>query len=653
MVKKILLGLLALILVIGTWITVDFLKNDKIEKIPAKPSEANGLKPLLPTSSNQFLLALENEEDFPEENLESILYKIDSRYDCADFEFVSLMRIMYKYGDQLPQEQYDKIKESILNFKYWMDQPGEDSMCFWSENHQILFATAEYLAGHMFKDEIFTNDGKTGAEHSEMAKERMNIWFDQRFKYGFTEWYSNTYYVEDVGPLANLIDFAPDEEIRKKATIIMDLLLYDLATQSYKGALVSSSGRAYEGGRKSGVSNSMRSVAMDIWPEYEIGDPRSGGMDVNFLLIENYEVPEVIRDIGLDNEDRVIKATNGLNVSELKERDLIGEEDNQIMMQWAMESFTNPEIITNTMNYIHKNDMLSNEFLNDFKMINIGFLKRFNLLPTVSKILNPMTNGVAIQRANTYTYKTDDYMMATAQNYHPGDFGDQQHIWTATLGYDFNVFTTHPAKPLGDGALGSSPNYWVGYGRLPHSMQDENVNLSIYEVKDEKGFMEDHLSFFTHAYFPQELFDNTIIKNNIAVGEYGNGYIALIGKNDLVYKEGSTDDLIQDGSVTYWICELGSKDDYSSINKYYEYISGNEVTFSEDKLQLVYENGNKTFDLTFKGDFLVNDEIIETEHKRFDASYSNTEREPKEILIEFKGKSLLLDLENNKRIVSN
>ncbi len=57
MVKKILLGLLALVVVIGTGVTVDFLKNGKTQKILAKPSEANGLKQILPTSSNQFLFA--------------------------------------------------------------------------------------------------------------------------------------------------------------------------------------------------------------------------------------------------------------------------------------------------------------------------------------------------------------------------------------------------------------------------------------------------------------------------------------------------------------------------------------------------------------------------------------------------------------------
>ena len=644
--KKVILIIILLLAAIIAWIAIDFIKSDKIQKLPSRPKES------LEGSADDYLMALENGETYPDELLYNVLAYVDGRYDCSDFRLVSLMRVMYKYGDLIPENQYEAIKETMLNFKYWMDQPGEDSMCFWSENHQLLFAAAEYLAGQLFPEEVFTNDGKTGAEHMELGKERLNIWFEQRFDYGFVEWYSNTYYVEDIGPLSNVIDYAYDEDIQMKATMVMDLLLYDLATQSYKGALVSTSGRSYEGGKKSGANNSMRSVAMSIWPEYQIGTPRNG-MDINFLLIENYEVPAVIEAIGRDTSSVVIKESTGLDLSELKEEGLIGQDTNQIMMQWAMEAFTNPEVVGNTMKYINDNNMLSNEFLNDFKLINIGFLKYANWLPTVSRALNPVTNGVAIQRANTYTYKTDDYMLATVQNHHAGEFADQQHVWSATLGYEFSVFTTHPAKPLGEGALSGSPNYWVGSGRFPDSAQDENINISIYYIEDKKGFMEDDLVFFTHAYFPTELFDEAIIDGNIAVGVYENAYIALIGKNQLYLQEGTTDDLIQDGAVTFWVCEMASKSEYATLDEFAQHIKGNSLFFDEENLFIGYESGGKTLELTYGGGFMVNGVEMDTNYQRYESPYSQTQREPDTILIEFDGKSLYLDFENLERKVED
>ena len=643
--KKVILIVITILVGIIAWAAIDFVKSDKIKKLPSRPEES------LEGSPNDFLMALENGESYPDELLFNVLDYVDNRYDCADFRLVSLMRVMYKYGDVIPENQYEAIKTTMLNFKYWMDQPGEDSMCFWSENHQLLFASAEYLAGQLFPDEIFTNDGKSGKEHMEIGKERLNIWFEQRFRYGFVEWYSNTYYVEDVGPLSNVIDYAEDDDIQIKATMIMDLLLYDLATQSYKGALMSTSGRSYESGKKAGENNSMRSVSMSIWPEYEIGTPHES-MDINFFLIENYKVPSVIEAIGRDADSVVIKASTGLDLEELETEGLIGLGTDQIMMQWAMESFTNPEVISNTMKYISKNNMLSNEFLNDFKLINIGALKFTNSLPAVSRILNPVSDGVAIQRADTYTYRTNDYMLATAQSHHAGEFADQQHVWSATLGYEFSVFTTHPAKPLGDGALSGSPSYWVGSGRFPHSAQEENINITIYSIEDKKGFMEKNLVFFTHAYFPTELFDETILEENLAFGAYKNAYIALIGKNDLYLQEGTTDDLIQDGAVTFWVCEMASINEYATLEDFAEHIRSNPIFFDEGNLHLSYESNEKSLELTFGDRFMIDGEEVNTNYQRYDSPYSQTQREPNTILIDFDDKSLYLDFDNLERIIT-
>jgi len=53
--------------------------------------------------------------------------------------------ILYEYGDQIPAETRAKIEKSVLGFRYWWDETGGNSMCYWSENHQILFASAEYV----------------------------------------------------------------------------------------------------------------------------------------------------------------------------------------------------------------------------------------------------------------------------------------------------------------------------------------------------------------------------------------------------------------------------------------------------------------------------------------------------------------------------
>src|SRR5690606_27598708 len=58
--------------------------------------------------------------------------------------------------NRLPRDLGAKIRVALKDFKYWIDEPGFDDMVYWSENHVILFAAAEYLAGQLMPDEWFT-----------------------------------------------------------------------------------------------------------------------------------------------------------------------------------------------------------------------------------------------------------------------------------------------------------------------------------------------------------------------------------------------------------------------------------------------------------------------------------------------------------------
>ena len=420
--RRILKIILIALVTVAAWTTYELIRNNAVEMRPARPDNR-----MFNLAVDGVLVAIEEGRAYDSAVLKDASAYVGQRYDCSDFRLQSMARILYAHRDSIGDEDYELIKHTFLDFKYWMDQPGSDSMCYWSENHQLLFAASEFLAGQYWPDEIFTNAWMTGRQHQALARERILIWLELRWLYGFTEWYSNTYYVEDIAPLANLIDFAEDEEIVIKAKMILDLLLYDLASQSYRGTFISSSGRMYADGKRYPEKNGMQAVIDHIWDPARWGREPSQriGMDQNFIRMRNYEVPPVIRAIGEDDgRELVIRASTGLNLDELEAEGLLGLENRQIMMQWAMESFSNPEVITNTMDYMNKNDIFPNEFLHDLNDFNLAILRYTGAMPQISKSLNPVTNGTAIQRANTYTFKTPDYMVASAQAYHPGTFGD-------------------------------------------------------------------------------------------------------------------------------------------------------------------------------------------------------------------------------------
>ena len=632
--------ILLLLLFMVASIAFDLIRISRYKVIPKKPSERIHLQ------QDALYYELANGEDSVEwERLDGTLEYISSEYDCADFRLVNLVRILYDFGDRIPAAYKSRIEEVLLNFRYWWDEPGENSMCYWSENHQILFASAEYLIGQLYPEAVFPGSGLSGGQHMDKARTRMLDWYEMRWNYGFIEFYSGVYYKEDIGALINIIDYAGDEELVIKSQMMLDLLFYDVASQNINTMFVSVSGRAYEGNRIGGPESTMGGLTRYFWGD---GKELGAGMMYGMMLSEKYTLPPVLLEIAKDSSDVIIKQNNGLDISELKNEGYYGTDNRSMMMQWGMECFSNREIIRNSLTHIRNCNMFSNEFVADFKMLDFKLIHWLHLEPLLNRILKPQTDGVAIQKGNTYTFKNRDYSMYTVQSHHPGTYGDQQHVFGLNMNNHFSIFHTHPA--LEKGVKNQSPNYWVGYGHFPHSVQDENVNLSIYNIPDKKALMEKELLDYTRAYFPHDLFDTAFIANNYVFGEKGDSYCALIGYNDLNFRDDAQDDIIQHGKEVFWITEAGSKDRDGSFEHFVQRIRNNQVEFDTGSLKLTYRSQGHEYSLKFTGDFKIDNEIIETSYSRYDSPYIKAEKKEETLTFSFNGKSLFLDFDKLQRV---
>jgi hypothetical protein len=633
-------ALFLLLLFVVISVSIDLIRISGYEVIPRRPSESIHLE------QDQLYWDLVNgKTDIQWERLDGTLKYISSEYDCADFRLVNLVRILYEYGDRIPAGYKSKIEEVLFNFRYWWDEPGENSMCYWSENHQILFASAEYLIGQLYPESIFPSSGLTGKQHMEKARIRMLDWFEMRWNYGFIEYYSEVYYNEDVGALINIIDYARDEELVIKGQMMMDLLFYDVASQNIKTMFSSVSGRAYEGNRKGGPGSTLGDLTTYYWGD---GKERGAGMTYGMMVTEKYELPPVIAEIARDSSDVIIRQNNGLDISDLKAEGYYGTDNRSMMMQWGMECFSNPEIIRNSLSHIRSCNMFSNDFVADFKMLDFKLIQWLRLEPLLNRILKPQTDGVAIQKGNTYTFKTKDFSIYTVQNHHPGTYGDQQHVFGMNMGNHFSIFHNHPA--LEKGVKHQSPNYWVGYGHFPHSVQDENINLSIYNIPAKKAIMEIALLDYTRAYFPTDQFDTAFIQNNYVFGKKGDAYVALIGSNDFSFRDEARDDILQQGRQVFWITEAGSRERDGDFKQFVDRILGNQVEFNEESLELAYRSGGREFYLAYGGDFLIDEEAINTSYSRFDSPYIRAEKKAKTLTFSHMDKRLFLDFENLQRV---
>ena len=631
-----------IVLIVGITV-IDIIRISNYDVYPRRPQNHINLQ-----QDQLYRLLKEDSTQIDWGMLEGTFEYIDRQYDCSDFRYVNLMRILYEYGDRIPVKVKADLEETIFNFRYWWDEPGENSMCYWSENHQILFAMAEYLAGQKYPKTIFSNDGKSGAHHMEKSRKRILDWLEMRWNYGFTEYNSEVYYKEDIGALINLIDYVQDQEIVIKCKIILDLLMHDVAIQNIHTMMVSTSGRAYEGNRKGGPKVTLGGATEYFWGN---GDPIHSGMVHGMMYSDNYDLPEVIKEIAMDTNNVVIKQKNGLDLGDLRIEGFSDSDNRSMMMVWGMESFTNPETIRQTLTHIRQTNMFSNDFIKDFRHMDFTLVRWLHLEPVISKILNPQPNGVSIQQGNTYTYKTKDYSLYTSQSYHPGTYGDQQHITGMNISNHFSIFHLHPA--LEKDLKHQSPNYWVGYGHIPHAVQDKNISLVIYDIPEKKGFLEKDLLGYTHAYFPTALFDTTIIHNNYALGKKGDAYSAFIGLNEFKLRSETTDDLIQDGKQTYWITEAGSRNEDGSFEQFRQRILNNPVTFDVESMTLTYKSKGNQYRLDFGGAFLLNGQFVDMDYPRFDSPYSQTPYKPETILIKHQGKSLLLDFHEMKREIKN
>ena len=614
---------------------------------------------------------------------------INDRFGSSTFSFQTALRVLLTAGEkhgsgaadaqdwQMPDACKEIIKPAFTGYRFFMTTPGCDDMVLWSENLQIQLASAEYFTALLWEDAVFSADGKPAAQHRQHAEQRIRIWLNQRWLYGFSEWNSPTYYTEDISPLCLIIDFSPDGRLREQAKIILDLLFYDLASKQFKGIFGASAGRVYANGRRLSavedydgrdplpVYNSVGAAIEEMaGPGVYAGLPGANasfvpgppnGMLGNFRYRKpgGYDIPEVFKKIAADKQRREYRESQGLTLTELVEKGLVGPDDAQIMMQWAMESFSNPETVENTVTYCRKHGLFNNANFRPLKHLNLSILRLPGLLPALTGLINPHSNGLALQRANVYTYKTPHCLQSTAQRYCPGTYGNQQHLWTVSFGA-FAVFASNPREPAGGRMR------WVGDGVTPAVAQDKNITLCIYRTKI-AGLKTRRVYRHSHAHFPASLFDRTDesrLSEGMVFGEINGGYVALLAGGPLFFEKTgggkdssfSRNDLVQNGKTTWWICETGDEGS-EGFDSFIGRVSGNKRSY--DRGVLRYESRGSVFKLVYGDCFYINETLVTTEYGRYESDFIKAGRESETMAFRYGGSSLFLDFGNAVRIIEN
>ncbi len=244
-----------------------------------------------------------------------------------------------------------------------------------------------------------------------------------------------------------------------------------------------------------------------------------------------------------------------------------------------------------------------------------------------------------LRLANLSTFRTPDGILSSVQDYYPGEPGEAEHIWQATLGAGATVFVTHPANSSGEDL--NRPNFWAGNRILPRVAQWNDVLIAIYHLP------EDDWMGFTHAYFPTFAFDETILRDGWAFARKGNGYLALTASNGLqqtrIGKEAFRE-LRSTGSPDIWICQLGRASLDTDFAGFQKKILANPPVFEGSSVRMTSIRGD-ALSFGWDGPFLLNGNELALEgQKHYNSLFGQADFPASQLEIQIGDDLLRVDL---------
>jgi hypothetical protein len=581
---------------------------------------------------------------------------IAERKDCSDFILHAILRLLYQFSDhpEVSPGLLERSRQVVLEFKYWPDEPGLDSMCTWTENHQVLFSSAAYLAGQLFPDAVFTNDGQTGRQKMAVHRPRIMRWLDLRFRTGFSEWLSHVYYDEDLTALASLVDFCQDQELSSRSEMIIDLVLADMALHSYRGIFGSTHGRSYEPAKKRSSREGTASTHKLFFGtgNFSNADNMSAAC---LALSPRYRLPQVLYVIANDAEqpEKIIRQRMGIRLEEAARWGLGFDSLEDGMVYLSLEAYTHPRTIPLVMRMFDSYNWWQNSFFAPFRPYRryLNALRRLHLLPALARLVEKDVTRNTRTEVNIYTYRTPDGMLSSAQDHRPGYGGDQQHAWQATLAPGAVCFTSHPARHSD-----ASPGYWTGSGSLPRVGQVKNVLVAIYDIDTSPGLYLTHRMLFTHAWLPREHFDQVVEREGWIFARKGKGFLALRSQNPYHWQEEEGEDqgreVIAPGKRNVWICEIGREAVDGPFDDYISRIAAAPLKFG-DRSTAYQSPSVGLVEFAWKGPLRVNGEVFPlSDYPRYDSPYGGGHFPAEEIHFRYGDQRLTLDWANLSRKAS-
>ncbi|MDF2613413.1 MAG: hypothetical protein K0S71_1199 [Clostridia bacterium] len=448
---------------------------------------------------------------------------IEDRVDCSDFLVVGFLRLMKNY--ELEVDLLETIKKTLLNYRYWMDEEGSDGMCFWSENHALMFNGSQMVAGKIYPEEIFLRSGRTGKEQQAIGEERCRAWLADIEANGFEEFISATYTAVTVVALLNIIDFGP-EDIATRAAALMDKALELLSMHIFDGVIIGPQGRVYRDviyPFKQSAQGLVHFINKEL--PTVVSKEGAGCVWLSCFATSKYKAPaHLIECMEKDADYSHISAHAEINIKKNKD--------------YILTSVTSPR---------EEEAMIQEE----------------TLIPFTTPWVKAM---------NTQYHGTTKFA--------PGIYGYQQHMWYAALASDCAVFVNHPGGTTDETHM--RPGYWYGNGIFPAVKQKGNILGAIYNIT------EDYPIHFTHLYWPSQSFDRIAQEGHWLFGKKNEGYVGIWSSEIMVPHQDVLMDREYRvySSQAGYVCRCSSKGESGNFEDFIKECIHMNIVFNKDKLTL-------------------------------------------------------------------
>lgn len=517
--------------------------------------------------------------------IQKALDRVDARLDCADFVIPALIRMLRAHrGTRLDEAMARCIDRSLIGYKYWLDEPGDVKACYFTENHQVLFHSAEYLAGQLYPDAVFPNNGMTGREHRAHATTFLRRWLNWRERFGFSEWLTQGYYMDDILGLLGLMAYAEEPEIRAQCRMLIDLLVFDLAVNHHEGHLPTTHGRVYT---RFIIEPDFEDCSAVMRLLFDVGCDTAVNNCAILLAACGYTCPPAIRAAAAKPTGIQTSRTRmSMDVADAKAFGVDPADFDNIMFFWGMQTYSDRLTVENSMKVFPTWNWMTNRVK--------AYREMYRLHDEAGAPCVDAPDFTAMTQVDIYTRRTPDYILSCAQDFRKGRMGYQQHPWTASLGGKAVVFTTNPSSL----EYNNRPNRWAGNLCLPRAVQHENVLLCIYRV------MPDFVDYlYSHLYFPTHEMDEVVERDGWIFGRRGSGYIAVMSLEPAYwepkdpamfqaiygadwqarYERAGRYEYIAQGHANVWAIEMGSAAENGSFADFMAGFTANAIqgdTFS-------------------------------------------------------------------------